>query len=158
VAMADPDQSMPVGRAAMAVWADNLALPFLHSAVEGYRSDGRLTRLAQCLVFEAWAAINCRAVRNAITAAAEATRLAEEGRQLRYVLAAKLAHAIAAAELGDEEAVDHLIADVETALLRLGANPQLGLVAFARGRAALASDRPAEAYHSLLRIFDPADA
>jgi hypothetical protein len=38
-----PDQSMAVGRAASAVWADNLALPFLRSAVAGYRSDGRLT-------------------------------------------------------------------------------------------------------------------
>src|SRR5262245_38667404 len=39
----------------------------------------------------------------------------------------------------------------------MGANPQLGLVAFARGRAALAAGRPNEAYHDLLRIFDPAD-
>ena len=62
-----PDQSMAVGRAAMAVWADNLALPFLRSAVAGYRSDGRLARLAQCLAFEAWADINCGAVRMAIT-------------------------------------------------------------------------------------------
>ena len=106
VGMPGPDQSMAVGRAAMAVWADNLALPFLRSAVAGYRSDGRLARLAQCLVFEAWAAINCGAVRIAITGAAEAARLAEEARQLRYVLAAKLAHAIAAAELGEEETAD----------------------------------------------------
>ena len=97
--MPGPDESMAVGRAAMAVWADNLALPFLRSAVAGYRSDGRLARLAQCLVYEAWADINCGAVRIAITGAAEAARLAEEARQLRYVLAAKLAHAIAAAEL-----------------------------------------------------------
>ena len=97
---------MAVGRAAMAVWADNLALPFLRSAVAGYRADGRLARLAQCLAFEAWADINCGAVRMAITGAAEAGRLAEETRQLRYVLAAKLAHAIAAAELGEEETAE----------------------------------------------------
>ena len=158
VDMPGPDQSMAVGRAAMAVWADNLALPFLRSAVAGYRSDGRLTRLAQCLVFEAWAAINCGAVRIAITGAAEAARLAEEARQLRYVLAAKLAHAIAAAELGEEETADHLIAEVEAVLVPMGANPQLSLIAFARGRAALAAERPGEAYHHLVRIFDPADA
>ena len=40
----------------------------------------------------------------------------------------------------------------------MGANPQLWLVAFARGRAALAAERPGEAYHDLVRIFDPADA
>ena len=157
-AMPGPDESMAVGRAAMAVWADNLAVPFLRSAVAGYRADGRLARLAQCLAFEAWADINCGAVRIAITAAAEATRLAEETRQLRYVLAAKLAHAIAAAERGEEETADQLIADAEAALLPMGPNPQLGLVAFARGRAALAAERPGEAYHDLLRIFDPADA
>ena len=102
---------MAVGRAAMAVWADNLALPFLRAAVAGFRSDGRLARLAQCLAFEAWADINCGAVRAAITGAAEAARLAEETRQLRYVLAAKLAQAIAAAERGEEQTADHLIAD-----------------------------------------------
>jgi DNA-binding CsgD family transcriptional regulator len=152
-----PERSMAVGRAAMAVWADNLALPFLRSAVDGFRSDGRLTRLAQCLGFEAWADINCGAVRMAIVGAAEAARLAEETRQLRYVLSAKLAHAIAAAERGEEETADRLIADAEAALLPMGANPQLGLAAFARSRAALAAARPGEAYHELVRIFDPAD-
>ena len=158
VEMPGPEQSMAVGRAAMAVWADDLALPFLRLAVAGFRSDGRLARLAQCLAFEAWAHINCGAVRAAITGAAEAARLAEETRQLRYVLAANLAHAIAAAERGEEETADHLITDAEAALLPMGANPQLGLAAFARGRAALAAERPGEAYHALVRIFDPADA
>ena len=153
-----PDQSMAVGRAAMAVWADNLALPFLRSAVAGFRYDGRLARLAQCLGFEAWAAINCGAVRIAITGAAEAAGLAGEARQLRFVLAAKLAHAIAAAERGEEDTAEHLIADVEATLVATSVNPQLGLIAFARGRAALAAARPGEAYHALVRIFDPADA
>ena len=157
VDLPDPDQSMAVGRAAMAVWADDLALPFLRSAVAGFRADGRLARLAQCRAFEAWADINCGAVRMAITGAAEAETLAEETRQLRYVHAAKLAHAIAAAERGEAETAGDLIADVEAALLPMGANPQLGLVALARGRAALAIERPGEAYHHLVRIFDPSD-
>jgi len=95
------DQAKAVGRAAMAVWADNLAVPFLRTAVAGYRADGRLAQLAQCLMFEACSDINCGAVRIAITSAAEAAALAEEARELRHVLAAKLAHAIAAAELGE---------------------------------------------------------
>ncbi len=153
-----PEQSMAVGRSAMAVWADNLGLPFLRSAVAGFRSDGRLARLAQCLYFEAWSDINCGSVRNAITGAAEAARLAEETRQLHYVVGADLAHAIAAAERGDEETADQLIADAEAALVPMGANPQLSLVAFARGRAALAAERPGEAYHDLVRMFDHSDA
>src|SRR5262245_29105647 len=111
--MPGPDQSMAVGRAASAVWADDLALPFLRAAVAGFRSDGRLARLAQCLAFEAWAAVNCGAVRIALTSAAEAAGLAEETRQLRYVLAAQIAHAIAATERGDDEAADHLTAGAE---------------------------------------------
>jgi hypothetical protein len=157
VDMSGPDESLAVGRAAMAVWADDLAVAFLRSAVAGYRVDGRLARLAQGLVFEAWSDINCGAVRMAITGAAEAARLAEETRQLRYHLAAKLAHAIAAAELREEDAADQLITDAEAALVPMGANPQLSLVAFARGRAALAAERPGEAYHHLVRIYDPVD-
>ncbi len=157
VGLPGPDESMAVGRAAMAVWADNLALPFLRSAVAGYRSDGRLARLAQGLMYEAWVEVNCGAVRNAITSAAEAARLAGEARQVRFGRAASLAHAIAVAELREEETADRLIADAEAALLPMGANPQLSLIAFARGRAALAADRPGEAYHHLARIYDPAD-
>ena len=153
-----PDESMAAGRAAMAVWADNLAVPFLRSAVAGYRSDGRLARLAQGLMYEAWAEVNCGAVRNAITSAAEAARLAGEARQVRFGRAANLALAIAVAETREEETADHLIADAEAALVPMGANPQLSLIAFARGRAALAADRPGEAYHHLARIYDPADA
>jgi DNA-binding CsgD family transcriptional regulator len=156
--MPGPDESMAVGRAAMSVWADNLALPFLRSAVAGYRSDGRLARLAQCLMFESWIALNCGALRAAITAAAEAARLAEETRQLRYVLASQPAHAIAAAELGEEDPAERLIADAEALLLPMGPNPLFSLVAFARGRSALVAQRPDEAYHALARIFDPADA
>ena len=153
-----PDESMAVGRAAMAVWADDLALPFLRSAVAGYRSDGRLAKLAQGLMYEAWSEINCGAARNAFTGAAEAARLAEEARQLRFGRAANLAQAIAAAELREEGTAEHLIADAEAALVPMGANPQLSLIAFARGRAALATEHAAEAYHHLVRIYDPADA
>jgi DNA-binding NarL/FixJ family response regulator len=157
VDMPGPDGAMAVGRAASAVWADNLALPFLAAAVAGFRADGRLARLAQCLAFEAWAAVNCGAVRIAITGAAEAARLAGETRQLRFVLAAQLAHAIAATERGEDETADALTAGAAAALVPMGPNPQLGLVAFARARAALADERPGEAYHDLLRMFDPED-
>ncbi len=155
--LSDPDESMAAGRAAMAVWADNLALPFLRSAVAGYRSDGRLARLAQALMYAAWTNVNCGAVRHAITNAAEAARLASEARQVRFGRAASLAQAIAVAELGEGETAEELIADAEAALVPLGANPQLSLIAFARGRAALAADLPGEAYHHLVRIYDPAD-
>ena len=96
--------------------------------------------------------------RVAITAAAEGVQLAEETRQVRYVVAAQLAEAIAAVEMGADEAAERLIGAAEAALLPLGTHPFLSLVALARGRQALAHERFAEAYAHLLRIFDPNDA
>src|SRR5207253_389011 len=142
VGMSDPEQLFQVGVAASSVWAENLALPFLRAAASGARAQGRLGLLAHTLVFEAWADLHRGAVRHAITRAAEGARLAEGTiRALRYVVAAQLAHAIAAAEQGEDETPERMIAEAEALLLPLGANPMLALTAFARGRLALANER-----------------
>jgi ATP/maltotriose-dependent transcriptional regulator MalT len=109
-------------------------------------------------VFEAWADLRPGAVRQAITRAAEAARIAEEIRALRYLVAARLAQAIASAEQGDDETSERLIAEAEALLVPLGANPMLSLPAYARGRLALAREQFGEAYEHLLRIFDPSAA
>ncbi len=155
---ADPESQLDVGFAASAVWADNLALPFLRAASAGFRADGRLALLAQTLVGEAWAEVRAGAARVAFTAAAEGVQLAEETRQVRYVVAGQLAEAIAAVEMGADESAERLIGAAEAMLLPLGANPLLSLVSLARGRQALAHERFSEAYGQLLRIFDPNDA
>ena len=154
----NPDGQFEVAKAAAAVWAGNLALPFLRAASAGYRAEGRLALLAQTLVFEAWAEIREGAARVAITAAAEAVQLAQETRQVRYAAVGQLAEAIAAVEMGADEPAERLIGTAEAMLLPLGANPLLSEVALARGRQALAHERFAEAYAHLLRIFDPNDA
>jgi DNA-binding CsgD family transcriptional regulator len=151
----DPQGQFNVGSAALAVWADNLALPFLRAASAGYRADGRLARLAQALVSEAWAEVRAGAARRAITTAAESVRLATETRQVRYIAAGQLAEAIAAVEMGANEHAEQLIGAAEVTLLPLGATPLLSLVALARGRQALAHERFAEAYAQLLRVFQP---
>ena len=46
---------------------------------------------------------------------------------MRYVMAARLAQAIAGAEQGEEETPERLIAEAEALLLPLGANPMLAL-------------------------------
>ena len=153
-----PEAQFDVATAAAAVWAPNLALPFLRAASAGYRADGRLALLAQTLVFEAWAEIRAGAARVAITAAAEGVQLAQETRQVRFVAVGQLAEAIAAVEMGADEPAERLIGTAEATLLPLGANPLLSEVALARGRQALAQERFAEAYAHLLRIFDPNDA
>ena len=107
-------------------------------------------------MFEAWADLRPGAVRQAITRAAEAARIAEEIRALRYMVAARLAQAIAGAEQGEDETSERLIAEAEALLVPLGANPMLALTAFARGRLALAGEQFGEAYEHLVRIFDPA--
>jgi DNA-binding CsgD family transcriptional regulator len=157
VAISDPEPLFDVGIAASSAWAWNLALPFLRAADSAARAEGRLGLLAHTLVFEAWADLHRGAVRHAITRAAEGARLAEGTiRALRYVVAARLAHAIAAAEQGEDETPERMIAEAEALLLPLGANPMLALTAFARGRLALANERFGEAYEHLVRIFDPA--
>jgi len=156
VGMSDAEQLFDVGVAAASVWAWNLAFPFLRAADSSARAQGRLNLLAPTLVFEAWTDLHRGAVRAAIPRAAEGARLAEGTvRAMRYVVAARLAHAIAAAEQGEDEAPERLIAEAEALLLPLGANPMLALPAFARGRLALANERFSEAYEHLVRIFDP---
>jgi DNA-binding CsgD family transcriptional regulator len=155
VGITDPQHLFEVGAAASSVWAENLALPFLRAAAAGARAQGRLSLLTHTLVFEAWAHLRLGAVREAITRAAEAARIAEEVRTLRYMVAARLAQAVAGVEQGEDETSERLIADAEALLIPLGANPMLSLPAFARGRLALAGERFGEAYEHLARIFDP---
>jgi DNA-binding NarL/FixJ family response regulator len=154
----EPEAQFEVAKAAAAIWAPNLALPFLRAASTGYRTDGRLAPLAQTLVYEAWAEVREGSARVAITAAAEAVQLAQETRQVRFGIVGQLAQAVAAVELGADEDAERLIGTAEAMLLPLGANPLLSQVTLARGRQALAHERYADAYAELLRIFDPNDA
>ena len=158
VGMSDPNELFAIGVAASSVWADTLSLPFLQAAAAGARADGRLNLLAHTLVFEAWGDLHRGAVRRVITSAAEGARIAEETRALRYVVAARLAQAIATAEQGEDAASERLIAETEALLVPLGANPMLALPTLARARLALAGERFGEAYEHLVRIFDPAGA
>jgi DNA-binding CsgD family transcriptional regulator len=158
VGMSDLDDVFAAGAAAQAVWASTLALPFLEAAAAAARANGRLNLLSHTLVFEAWGNLHRGAVRRVITSAAEGARIGEETRALRYVLAARLAQAVASAEQGEEEASERLIAEAEAMLIPVGANPMLALPVLARGRLALAGERFGEAYEHLVRIFDPAGA
>jgi len=154
VALSDPERLFSVGAAAQSAWADTLALPFLQAAAAGARADGRLNLLAHTLVFKSWAELHTGAVRKAITTAAEGARIAKEMRALRYLMAARLAQAIAGAEQGEDEEPKRLIVEAEAMLIPLGSTPMLALPALARGKVALAGERFSEAYEHLIRIFD----
>ena len=156
-AAADPRDLFAFGAAGTTVWAANLALPFHRAAVEGYRREGRLTPLAEALVYLAWDELRCGNIRAAAASAAEAERLADETRQSLYAVAARLARAIVELERGDQEAAETLISSAETVLVPMGANPLLAVVTLARGRLALAGERFAEAHDHLVRILDHDD-
>src|SRR6185437_135321 len=108
VGISDPEELFDVGVAASAVWAWNLGRPFLQAAASTARVHGRLSLLAHTLVWEAWADLHRGAVRDAITRSAEGARIAEEIRAPRYIVAARLAQAIAGAEQGEDEAHERL--------------------------------------------------
>jgi DNA-binding CsgD family transcriptional regulator len=152
----DPEELFDVGYAAASVWAWNLALPFLRAAVAPSREQGRLSLLGHALAAEAWAEVQRGAVRNAITCGAEGVRVSDEVRDHRYAMVARVAQAIAAAEQGEEETSERLIAEAEAHVVPLGATPMLALPALARAKLAFAGERFGEAYEHLLRIFDPA--
>jgi DNA-binding CsgD family transcriptional regulator len=154
--LTDPYELMAAGGAASAVWADDLTVPFLRQAGEGFRAAGHLHELTTALVFEAWAHLRRGDIRAVVPAAAEAARMAAETRQPRYVAVARAALAIAAGERGDP-AAEELATEAEAILLPTGANPLLALIALTRGRIALAAERFTEAYEHLARIFDPGD-
>ena len=152
--LGEGDALFEVGHAAAAVWADDVAIPFLRAAADRFRAQGRLALLGTVLATEAWAHLHRGAVLPGLTAAAESERLAGETGRTLYVPAAKLAEAVAIAQRGQDEAARALIAETEAVLLPLGATPLLALVALARGRAELAAGHYADAYERLARLFD----
>ena len=54
----EPWESLELGVAGTAVWADDIAVHFLDAAASGARAQGRLGLLAQTLVSHAWAALD----------------------------------------------------------------------------------------------------
>jgi DNA-binding CsgD family transcriptional regulator len=153
----NPAGMLNVGSAATAVWAWDLSLPFLETAVEVLRAQGRLGLLVQALVSQSWAAVHLAQGPLAVSAAGEAARLARETGQLRWRVAAELAQATATAERGNAEAAEALVRAAEAVLLPMGANSMLALVQFARGRAAVVQQRYADGFADLRRALDPAD-
>jgi DNA-binding CsgD family transcriptional regulator len=153
----NPAGMLNVGSAATAVWAWDLSLPFLETAVEVLRTQGRLGLLVQALVSQAWAAVHLAQGPLAVSAAGEASRLAREMGELRWAVAAELAQATATAERGHADAAESMVRAAEAVLLPMGANPMLALVQFARGRGAVVQQRYAEGFEDLRRALDPAD-
>jgi DNA-binding CsgD family transcriptional regulator len=155
--VADPKGMYLVGSAASAVWAYDLALGFLAPAVAGLRAQGRVGLLARALVAQAWAAVHLAREPLALSAAEEATFLAQETGQVQWAVSAQLATATIAAERGNLSVAEAAARAAEAQILPMGATPMLALAQFVRGRGAVAHQKYEEGFEHLRRTLDPAD-
>jgi DNA-binding NarL/FixJ family response regulator len=122
------------------------------------RREGNLVSLTWALGHQTWAAVQRGDASLGRSAGAEGEALAAETHQLNYVVPVMLTRAHAEALRGDDEAVRALTTRAEGSLLTNGAHPLLCLVRIARGVAALAGGRYAEAHDELDAVFDPSKA
>ncbi|MFD0319108.1 helix-turn-helix transcriptional regulator [Streptomyces flavalbus] len=156
-AVDDPAEQHALGASLTAVWAYDLAWPYLCAAVDGLRHQGRLGLLGEALASQAWAAIQLGKHRLARTAADESRRLSRDTGRTRWAHVADLALATLAGERGESDAASELLRTTEAELLSVGAQSILAFAQFARGRYALVNKQYNDAYEHLARVLDPAD-
>jgi ATP/maltotriose-dependent transcriptional regulator MalT len=113
--------------------------------------------LGQALAEQAWASVHLGYIASGLPVAHEAVDLAIEIGLHRWAPAARLAEATLSAMRGDFDGAEALAAEAESVLVPMGANPLLGLVELARGRAALLRGDYAVAFEYLSRISNPKD-
>jgi DNA-binding CsgD family transcriptional regulator len=151
----DPRQLLSLGMAAAYSWSQHLALPFLQASEAAFRASGEALLLANTLALEAWVNLRLGFVVPATISAAECASFTEEAGQVTLRYNTLLAQGIAAADSGDDETADSLIAEGERGYVGMGA--RWSLAVYARGRQALMRERYADAYLHFIRVFDPAD-
>ena len=153
----DADAARFLGPVAVTVGAFDLVSEFLAVAVDGLRTEGRLGHLPRLLALYSMIAVRLGAWDEAIPAAEEASRLAEEFAQQRWQAAAATVISLVAAMRGDEATAERIAAEAELVGEALGSNSTVALAQFGRVLAALGSGRHADAFAYANRLFDPAD-
>jgi DNA-binding CsgD family transcriptional regulator/tetratricopeptide (TPR) repeat protein len=153
----DPQSGQFLGSAALQVGAFDLAAGFSIAAVPGLRAEGKVGLVARVLAVQAWSQTRLGDLSAALTAAVEASRLADETSQ-PYVGGLALAvQAEIAALRGDCRQAAGLLRAAEKISLAVAARPVLATAQRARALVALAEGRHDDALADLLRMFDPAD-
>jgi DNA-binding CsgD family transcriptional regulator len=153
----DADAARFLGPVAVTVGAFDLATDFLAVAVDGLRTEGRLGHLPRLLALYSMIAARLGAWDQAIPAAEEARRLAEEFAQQRWQAAADTVISLVAAMRGDEEMAERLAAEAELIGEPLGSNSTIALAQFGRVLAALGGGRHADAFGYASRLLYPGD-
>jgi ATP/maltotriose-dependent transcriptional regulator MalT len=146
-----------LGPVAVTVGAFDLASEFLAVAVDGLRTEGRLGHLPRLLALYSMIAVRLGALDEAIPAAEEASRLAEEFAQQRWQAAAATVISLVAAMRGDEATAERIAAEAELVGEALGSNSTVALAQFGRVLAALGGGRHTDAFAYANRLFDRAD-
>ena len=154
----DTDGSRFYGPAALVVGAFDLGTDFLAAAIDGLRAEGRLGHLPRLLTLYASMAARLGEWDVALTAGAEARRLAEELAEPQWAAAADTAVALVAAMRGDEQETERLAANAELVAEPAGASITMAFAQFGRVLAGLAAGRHGDAYRYAERLFDPADS
>jgi DNA-binding NarL/FixJ family response regulator len=151
----NPRQLLSLGSAAAYSWSQDLALPFLQAAEAAFRASGEALLLANALALEAWVNLRLGFVVPATIGAAECASFTEGAGQVTLRYNTLLAQGIAAADSGNDDTADSLIAEGERGYVGMGA--RWSLAVYARGRHALMRERYADAYLHIVRVFDSAD-
>ncbi len=154
----DTDAARFFGPAALVVGAFDLGNDFLGAAVDGLRTEGRLGHLPRLLTLYSSMAARLGDWDVAITAAEEATRLAEELAEPQWEAAADTVISLVAAMRGDEQKAERMAARAEAVAEPAGANITVAFAQFGKVLAALGSGRHSDAYAYAERLFDPADS
>jgi ATP/maltotriose-dependent transcriptional regulator MalT len=128
---------------------------FMDRALGALRETGNLPALATTMLSAAVIHGFAGRLRQMLSTADEAHRLAEEARQPFLALAAHLTTQLARAMLGDDIEIDRLGERFPDASSALGQNPFLVMKFIAAGIADAGSGRPRQAWEQLRRSIDP---
>ena len=153
----DPEPARHFGAAAFIIGAFDLALPFLRTANEGLRAEGRLGHLPRGLMLYGTVAARVADWNAAIPAADEGRRLSVEFGEPMWEAGAATVAATIAGMRGDAEAAEAAAAQAERQGLAAGAHTTVALAQVGRVLAALGAGRHDAAYATARRLFDAGD-
>src|SRR6185436_18761928 len=153
----DPERARHFGAAAFIVGAYDLALPFLRTAIEGLRAEGRLGHLPRALMLYGTVAARLANWNVAIPAADEGRRLSIEFGEPMWEAGAETVAATIAGMRGDADSAEAAAAQAERQGLAAGTHTTVALAQVGRVLAALGAGRHDDAYATARRIYDTDD-
>ena len=153
----DPEPARHFAAAAFIVGAFDLAVPFLRTAVDGLRAEGRLGHLPRALMLYGTVAARLADWNVAIPAADEGRRLAIEFGEPMWEAGAETVAATIAGMRGDADAAEAAAARAERQGLAAGAHTTVALAQVGRVLARLGVGQHDDAHAAATRLFDPDD-